>query len=300
MRTSAHRELRTLTISWVLRLSTAAALAIDAYVHADLVHRYQLNQGTAAISQGDLFKIEAGVAAFAALAVILTAWRLTWVMGFLVAASALGGLLLYRYRDPGFLGPLPDMYEPAWYPEKTLAAIAEAAAVVTTALGLVLHGWWLRRTPRPPASRPATLVVTWPGQASSRPQSLPGNARTSAPRPLTTPSTGWDTGGRHRPAAGGDRAAAVSSRPARGRGLSAAAARAAIRPVGRPSRPTKSSLPRRTRAILRRARPRPPRPPRPRPTPRARSHRACRARPRTRSRTAAVSSARGRVRRRPT
>lgn len=134
-----------LTISWLLRLSTAAALAIDAYVHAELAGRYDLNQGTAMISQGDLFRIEAGVSAFAALAVILTAWRLTWALGFVVAASALGGVLLYRYNDPGFLGPLPDMYEPAWYPEKMLAAVAESGAVITAALGLVLHGWWLRR-----------------------------------------------------------------------------------------------------------------------------------------------------------
>ena len=140
MRTPQHRGLRPWLISWLLRLSTAAALAIDAYVHADLAGLYDLNQGRAAISQGDLFRVEAGVSAFAALAVILTAWRLTWTVAFLVAASALGGLLLYRYYDPGTLGPLPDMYEPSWYPEKTLAAAAEAAAVITTALGLLLAG----------------------------------------------------------------------------------------------------------------------------------------------------------------
>jgi hypothetical protein len=147
MLTPKHHHLRPWLISWLLRLSTAAALAIDAYVHADLAGRYDLNQGSAAISQGDLFRIEAGVSAFAALAVILTAWRLTWTFAFLVAASALGGVLLYRYYDPGFRGPLPDMYEPSWYPEKTLTAAAEGVAVITAALGLLLHGWWLRRTP---------------------------------------------------------------------------------------------------------------------------------------------------------
>jgi hypothetical protein len=142
-----------LLISWLLRALTAAGLAIDAYVHADLASRYDLNQGTAAISQGDLFRIEAGLSALAALAIILTTWRLTWLFAFLVAASGLGALLFYRYTDPGMLGPLPDMYEPIMYPEKSLAAFAEGVAAVTALLGFTLHTWVLPRTnsDHPPA-----------------------------------------------------------------------------------------------------------------------------------------------------
>jgi hypothetical protein len=66
-----------------------------------------------------------------------------------VAASALGAILLYRYNDIGPIGPLPDMYEPLWYPEKTLAATAEAAATVTGLVGLALasaaHRWRMYR-----------------------------------------------------------------------------------------------------------------------------------------------------------
>lgn len=127
-----------LLVSWSLRIVTAAALAVDSYVHADLAVRYDLNRGTA-ISQGALFRIEAGISAFAALAVVLTAWRLTWALAFLVAASALGVLLVYRYRDLGALGPFPDMYEPIMYPEKTLTAIAEGVATVTALLGFLVH-----------------------------------------------------------------------------------------------------------------------------------------------------------------
>jgi hypothetical protein len=133
-----HRPHRWL-ISWPLRLVTAALLGVDAYVHADLIARYDPNQGTAALSQGDLFRIEALVASLAALALLVTARRLVWVVAGLVAASALGGLLLYGHYDPGTLGPLPDMYEPFWYPEKTLAATAEGAALLTSVLGLLLH-----------------------------------------------------------------------------------------------------------------------------------------------------------------
>jgi hypothetical protein len=62
--------------------------------------------------------------------VILTARRASFMLAATVAASALGGLLLYRYFNPGALGPLPDMYEPFWYGEKTLTAVAEAAATI--------------------------------------------------------------------------------------------------------------------------------------------------------------------------
>jgi hypothetical protein len=123
-------------VTWLLRLVTAAGLAIDAYVHADLVTRYDPNQGSAALSQGDLFRIEAGVSAFAALVLIVTARWVSWILAMLVAGSALGGLLLYRYRNPGAIGPLPDMYEPIWYREKSLAAIAEAIATATALIGL--------------------------------------------------------------------------------------------------------------------------------------------------------------------
>ena len=121
-----------------LRLVAAAALAVDAYTHADLVARYDPNQGSAALSQGDLFRIEAGVAAFAALLLILSARRLVWAFAVLVAASALGAILFYRYYDPGVLGPLPDMYEPIWFPEKATAAVAEAAALVAAVAGGVI------------------------------------------------------------------------------------------------------------------------------------------------------------------
>lgn len=139
MHTPGHHRLRRWLISWPLRLVTAALLAVDAYIHADLIARYEPNQGSAALSQGDLFRIEAIVASLAALALLITASRLTWVLAGLVAASALGVLLVYQYHDPGTLGPLPNMYEPIWYPEKTLAAAAEGAAVLTAALGLLLH-----------------------------------------------------------------------------------------------------------------------------------------------------------------
>jgi hypothetical protein len=122
-----------------LRLLTAAGLAIDAYVHADLAPAYDAIHGS--ISQGDLFRIEAAVASAAALIVLAFGRRTGFGLAFLVAVSAFGAIMLYRYVDVGTLGPLPNMYEPAWFTEKTIAAVAEAGTAVLAACGLL---WEMR------------------------------------------------------------------------------------------------------------------------------------------------------------
>jgi hypothetical protein len=122
-----------------LRLLTAAALVVDAVVHARLAHRYDLNS-TGSLSQGELFRIEAGVAALVAVLILLVANRITWALALVVAASALGAAMLSRYVDIGQLGPVPDMYEPFWYPSKVVTTIAEAVGTVAALAGLVrLH-----------------------------------------------------------------------------------------------------------------------------------------------------------------
>jgi plastocyanin len=121
----------------------AVGLAVDAYVHADLAPAYDGIR--ASISQGDLFRIEAGLAAGAALIVLVVGRRTGFGLAFAVAASALGALLLYRYVDVGRLGPLPNMYEPSWFAEKTIAAVAEAAAAAAALAGL-LYGLRRRET----------------------------------------------------------------------------------------------------------------------------------------------------------
>lgn len=124
-------------VLWALRLVTAAALAVDAYVHADLAPDYDFTH--ASISQGALFRVEAGAASLAALLVLLAGRRLlVWAFAFLVAAAGLFAVLLYRYVDVGAFGPFPDMYEPLWYAEKTRSAIAEAVGTVTAAAGFLL------------------------------------------------------------------------------------------------------------------------------------------------------------------
>ena len=132
----------------MLQLLVAAGLAVDAYVHADLAPVYDGIRAT--ISEGDLFRIEAGVAAGAALIVLVAGRRAGFLLALTVVASGLGALLLYRYVDVGRIGPVPNMYEPSWFPEKTAATGAEAAATVLAAGGLL---WAVRQRERPRAGR---------------------------------------------------------------------------------------------------------------------------------------------------
>lgn len=121
-----------------LRLLVAAALVIDAVVHLRLASRYQL-AAPGGIGQGNLFRIEAGVAIVVALYVLWRGSRWAYGLAALVAVSALAAVLVYRYIDVPAFGPIPAMYEPIWFFQKSLSAVAEAAGTVLAATGLVAH-----------------------------------------------------------------------------------------------------------------------------------------------------------------
>ncbi|MGK4578663.1 hypothetical protein [Kitasatospora sp. HPMI-4] len=135
-RTASGARIATLRL---LQVVTAAALAVDAYIHADLAPAYDpVGQQ---ISQGTLFRIEAAAASLAALLVLLLGRRRpVWAFTFLVSISALGAVLLYRYVDVGAIGPLPDMYEPTWFPEKIASAVAVAVAAAASCAGFRIAG----------------------------------------------------------------------------------------------------------------------------------------------------------------
>ena len=133
-----------------LGVATAAALAIDAYVHASDAGFYDAVR-TSVISQGTLFRLEAAVAALVALALVIRPSRIWFAAAFIVAASALGAVLLYTYVDVGTLGPIPNMYEPTWaLPGKVASAWAEGAGLVLAAIGFLTTR--RVRTPRPVGS----------------------------------------------------------------------------------------------------------------------------------------------------
>jgi hypothetical protein len=133
----------------ILRVVAAGGLAVDAYVHANLAANYDGIGGT--ITEGALFRIEAGVASAAALLILAVGGRLGYTVAATAAGSALAAILVYRYINVGSIGPLPNMYEPAWFTEKSVAAFAEAAA--TAAAGLLALDSGLRGIRRKPARR---------------------------------------------------------------------------------------------------------------------------------------------------
>jgi hypothetical protein len=135
-------------VSWTLRIATATALGIDAVVHWQNASAYDAVAAT--VSQGELFRAEAAVAVVVGLLVLVRPRPSSWLAALLVAASALGAVLLYRYVDLGALGPLPDLYENTWQvPGKLLSAYAEGAAVVLAGLGLLSHRTHSRSEPLP-------------------------------------------------------------------------------------------------------------------------------------------------------
>ncbi|MDH6120471.1 hypothetical protein ABH930_004634 [Kitasatospora sp. GAS204A] len=124
------------SVLWTLQVLTAAALAVDAYVHADLASQY--DSVSKQVSQGTLFRAEAAAASLAALLVLVAGRRLVvWAFAFVVAAAGVGAVLLYRYVDVGTLGPLPNMYEPIWFTEKAASAIAEGVATASALAGFL-------------------------------------------------------------------------------------------------------------------------------------------------------------------
>lgn len=126
----------------LLILVVAAGLGVDSYVHWHLAPGFDGIEGTASphISQGDLFRVESVLALIAMMVVLLIRHRFAALVAFLVAAGGLAAVLLYAYVDVGGFGPVPNMYEPFWYPEKTISAAAEAVAAMG-ALVLLLLPW---------------------------------------------------------------------------------------------------------------------------------------------------------------
>jgi hypothetical protein len=118
--------------SFVLAVLAAAGLGYDAYVHLHLASSYDSIGST--ITQGGLFRLEAGAAILFALAVLASDNRLVWLSVGLTGLAGLGAVLLYRYVNVGAIGPVPNMYEPVWFADKTRSAFAEGGVVVVWVL----------------------------------------------------------------------------------------------------------------------------------------------------------------------
>jgi hypothetical protein len=123
-------------MNMALRVPTALALFIDAGVHIHLAPGYQA-ASPGGIGQGNLFLLESAAAVLAALWVLFRGSRASFALALVVALSAFVAVVLYRYVDIPALGPFPAMYEPVWFFEKSLSAVAEGAGALLAAVGLM-------------------------------------------------------------------------------------------------------------------------------------------------------------------
>ena len=149
-RTPALARGRLISI-WAVAALVATALVIDAYVHATDAAFYEPSQG-GIVSEATLFRGEAIVSGLLAVVVVLRPSPSTFAAALLVAATAVGAVVLNTYINIGAIGPLPNLYEPAWgVPGKVPSAYAEGLAVIISAAGVVLTlgrrrpGWAHRR-----------------------------------------------------------------------------------------------------------------------------------------------------------
>lgn len=118
----------------ILRWGTAAALAVSAYVHGDLAAAPYYAAGQVTLS--GMFLAQAVVAAVVALWVALRSDRLALLAAAAVGAASLLPLVLSVYVRLPALGPFPVLYEPVWYVEKVIAAVAGAVATALALAGL--------------------------------------------------------------------------------------------------------------------------------------------------------------------
>jgi hypothetical protein len=122
-----------------VRLALVVMLAVDAVVHYRLAGAMDL-AAPGGIGGGTLFRLQATAAVVAAVFLLVRGSRLGYAVAGLVALSAFGAVVLYSVVDVPAIGPIPSMYDPTWYAEKTLSAVAEGLGVVLAATGLVLTG----------------------------------------------------------------------------------------------------------------------------------------------------------------
>lgn len=131
----AHR--RSVPLLMVLRVLVAVGLAVDAYVHFVLAPNYQFAYPEG-IGGGNLFRIQAALAVLAAIYVLVRGSKLSFAIAAIVALSAFAAVVLSSFIQLPQVGPIPAMYEPIWFFEKSLSAVAEGIAGVLAIVGFFL------------------------------------------------------------------------------------------------------------------------------------------------------------------
>ena len=110
------------------------ALAVSAYVHLDLSSSPYYAGGQ--LTLGALFLAQSVVAAVVALWVAVRPSRAAYAAAAAVAAASFVALVLSTYVRLPSVGPFPVLYEPVWYADKVVAAVAAGVALLAALAGL--------------------------------------------------------------------------------------------------------------------------------------------------------------------
>ncbi len=122
----------------LLQIAIVVALIIDAVVHLRLAANYEL-AAPGGIGEGTLFRAESVAAlAVAVLIVFRGTSRSSYLCSLVVAGSAVAAVVLFTYVDVPAIGPIPSMYEPVWYFEKSLSAVAEGVGAALSAAAIAV------------------------------------------------------------------------------------------------------------------------------------------------------------------
>lgn len=132
-----HGDVRSRALMLVLRTLIAAGLVLTAVIHLQLASGYQQVPHDG-VGQGALFRLQAVASLAVALYVLAWGARTAYLVAAVTGLSALAVVVITRYVPLPAIGPLPSMYEPVWYPAKTLSAVAEAAAATLACVGYLM------------------------------------------------------------------------------------------------------------------------------------------------------------------
>lgn len=110
------------------RVVVAAGLVGSAYVHLDLAPTYD-GIGEQ-LTVGDLFRAQGVVGLLAAATVLLMRRRVALLLAVAVAVASTAAVASSVYVRIPAVGPLPELYEPLWYLDKTVSALCTTVAAV--------------------------------------------------------------------------------------------------------------------------------------------------------------------------
>lgn len=105
-----------------VRLLVAVPLAISGYLHYDLASGDLFSDGK--VTLAGLFVGQAVVAVLVALWLLVRGDRLSLLAAAAVGLGSLAALLLSTWVKVPSIGPLPAVYDPIWYTQKVIAAVA--------------------------------------------------------------------------------------------------------------------------------------------------------------------------------